>query len=620
MFEAVRNTMCGLDRRWSLNAVRTGLASRHLNPGVEYISTPGFFMRRSASPAATNDFQDDRFWLVSPFHGNEHAWRQASGQKMTRRHAEAQTNLRDRQWPVGTSSNPQDGRRSPSATLTIAAFTMKTCIRLFAFAVLLSTGSFLVADELQVGVATTDITPGTSYPVSGYYHERLSTGVKDPLEAKAIVFRQGDLSAVFVVCDLITVASDLTIEVRKCVEQQTGIPGDHIIVAATHTHTGPDYTRELFSVTTGRPLPEGWKDREPYAAKLIDAVAAAVVNASEAAQPVKLLTGTAIQETPVAFHRRYLMKNGEYRTWIGLKDPNVLRTAGPIDPEIGILMLQNATSGKPTALLSSHALHLDTVGGTLWSADFPFFIERTLRGSLDGNLISLFGNGCCGNINHVNPNATTQNSAEQIGTALGQTIAAAIPQLTEITAPRLQIRSETIQLPLQSSTPEQLVQSKKLLREIQAGKKPDFYEHVDAYKRVVVEHLRSNPDVDETMSLIGWGLSAAKAGSGEFLSADLHVITLGRDFAIVALPGEMFVEYGLQIKKASPFRTTLVVELCNVGETIYVPTREAFLATSGSFAGGGYEVVNSTTLPGTGDLFVDSAVKLLMQCAHEVGD
>jgi hypothetical protein len=38
-----------------------------------------------------------------------------------------------------------------------------------------------------------------------------------------------------------------------------------------------------------------------------------------------------------------------------------------------------------------------------------------------------------------------------------------------------------------------------------------------------------------------------------------------------------------------------------------------------SFTGGGYEVVNSTTLPGTGDLFVDSAVKLLIQCAHEVG-
>ena len=250
---------------------------------------------------------------------------------------------------------------------------MRTLARLLAFAVLFSAGLFpcsevVLSEELHVGVATTDITPGTNYPVSGYYHERLSTGTSDPLEARAIVFRQGDLSAAFVVCDLITVASDLTVEVRKRVQKRTGIPSEHIVVAATHTHTGPDYTRELFSVVSGKPLPANWKDREPEAPNRIEAVADAVVNAYESAQTVKLLTGTAIQETPVAFNRRYLMKNGEYRTWIGLKDPNVVRTAGPIDPEIGILLLQDSTSSKPTALLSSHALHLDTVGETHWSA------------------------------------------------------------------------------------------------------------------------------------------------------------------------------------------------------------------------------------------------------------
>lgn len=478
--------------------------------------------------------------------------------------------------------------------------------------------SLLRGADLLVGVATTDITPGANYPVSGYYVERLSTGTKDPLQAKAIVFREGDLSAAFVACDLISAASDLTAAVRKRVEEKTGLPGEHLIVAATHTHTGPDYARELYSVVTGHPLPPNWKDREPYVPDLIEAVADAVINAYESARPVKLLSGSTIQETPVAFHRRYLMKNGEYRTWIGLKDPNVLRTAGPIDPEIGMLLVQDMKSNKPSTLVSSHALHLDTVGGTLWSADYPFFIERTLRESLDGTLISIFGNGCCGNINHVDPNSDTRNSAEQIGTSLGKTIVSAVPELTEITSPKLQVKNQTILLPLQSSTPEQLDQAKKLLREIQTGKNADFYEHVDAYKRVIIEHLRSNANIAETASLIGWGLSASKAGSGDSLPVDLQVITLGRDFAIVALPGEMFVEYGLEIKQASPFKTTLVVELCNVGETIYVPTREGYLATRDSFTGGGYEVVNSTTLSGAGDLLVDAAVNLLLECAHNL--
>lgn len=494
------------------------------------------------------------------------------------------------------------------------------CFRVFGVVLVLAgvSASWLPADEFRVGVGTSDITPGDNYPVSGYYEERLSTGTKDPLQAKAMVFRQGELSAVFVVCDLIAVSSDLSSEIRKRIEKQIGIPGDHIIVAATHTHTGPDYERELFSLQTGHPLPENWKDRKPYAPRLIEAITAAVVQAHEAARPVKLFAGTAIQRKPVAFHRRYLMKNGEYRTWIGLQDPNVVRTAGPIDPEIGMLLIRDSGQNNPLAVLSSHALHLDTVGGTLWSADYPFYIERTLQSSLGGQCVSLFGNGCCGNINHVDPNAAERNSAEFIGTSLGSTMIDAVPKLAEVDTPLLQVRRKEVCLPLQSSTAEQLVRSKALLREIQGGKQADFYEHVDAYKRIILEQFRSRTDVEETASLIGWGLCHSKAGTGDSLPVDVQVITLGRDVAIVALPGEVFVEYGLQIKAASPFQTTLVVELCNNSETIYIPTRNAYLPTRDSYTAGGYEVVNSTTLPGSGDMLVDAAIELLIDSARQV--
>lgn len=496
------------------------------------------------------------------------------------------------------------------------------CLRtVLAFVIILgSWASTARSEELRVGVATADITPGSDYPMSGYYHERLSTGIKDPLQAKAIVFRQGDLSAAFVVCDLIAISSDLSNEVRKRVQKQTEIPGDHVIVAATHTHTGPDYGRELFCVTTGRPMPASAKERKPYVPQMIDAVTSAVVQAFEAARPMKLLAGTTVQRIPVAFHRRYLMKNGEIRTWIGLQDPNVLRTAGPIDPEVGMLLLRDPAEDLPKAILSSHALHLDTVGGTLWSADYPFFIERTIQGTFGNKVISLFGNGCCGNINHIDPNAKERTSTESIGTSLGKTITSAVPQLAEVSMPQLQVRREVVKLPLQQSTPEQLENSKKLLREIEAGKKADFYDHVDAYKRIVLEQLRTNPNVDETMSLIGWGLSATKAGSGESLPVDVQVITLGRDVAIVALPGEVFVEYGLSIKNASPFKTTLVVELCNNVETIYIPTRNSFVPAQEKFASGGYEVVNSTTMPGSGELLVEAAVRMLVDCARSISN
>jgi len=85
-------------------------------------------------------------------------------------------------------------------------------------------------------------------------------------------------------------------------------------------------------------------------------------------------------------------------------------------------------------------------------------------------------------------------------------------------------------------------------------------------------------------------------------------MTLGSDVAIVCLPGEVFVDLGLAIKQGSPFQTTLVFELSNCVETIYIPTRAAY-------AGGSYEVTNSATEPGSGEQLVETALALLREAA-----
>ena len=109
---------------------------------------------------------------------------------------------------------------------------------------------------------------------------------------------------------------------------------------------------------------------------------------------------------------------------------------------------------------------------------------------------------------------------------------------------------------------------------------------------------------------ITWGLSRSLAGVGETLPVDVTVLTLGQDVAIVTLPGEVFVELSLAIKQGSPFRTTLVIELSNAVETIYLPNRAAY-------AGGSYEVTNSATQPGSGEMLVEAALSLLREAATE---
>ena len=92
---------------------------------------------------------------------------------------------------------------------------------------------------------------------------------------------------------------------------------------------------------------------------------------------------------------------------------------------------------------------------------------------------------------------------------------------------------------------------------------------------------------------------------GSNLTLEVQAFRLDKNTAIVCLPGEVFVELGLAIKYASPFRTTLVLTLCN-DRPSYIPTRKAF-------AEGSYEVENSRVAPGTGETLVERAVALLQQ-------
>jgi neutral ceramidase len=459
------------------------------------------------------------------------------------------------------------------------------------------------AEPLRIGVAEADITPPTGFPMAGYYHERLATGTRDPLQAKAVVFRGERQQAAWVVADLTGISRDLCALVRQQAAAKTGIPAEHIVVSATHSHTAPDYSRDLYEYLVQKKLPQS----PPYAEKLSGGLVQAIVDANAAAEPATIAAGSVEQKSPVSFCRRFVMKDGSVRTWQRLDNPEVVRAANPIDPEIGLAIVRSADSA-PLGVLSNFALHLDTVGGTEWSGDYPYYIEQALRQQLGPELISLFGAGTCGDINHVDPVAKERNSTETIGQALAATIGPALEKLKPIDSGAFQVQAATVNLPLQPVTDAQLERAKKLLPAAKAGEKVDFLDLVTAYKSVLLDQLRNSPPRVKATDYINWGLSRSWAGVGESLPVEVTTMTVGDDLALVFLPGEVFVDLGLAIKRGSPYRTTLVVELANCVETIYIPTRAAY-------AGGGYEVTNSSTEPGSGEMLVETALRLLRQSA-----
>lgn len=463
------------------------------------------------------------------------------------------------------------------------------------------------AEPLRIGVAETDITPPNGYPMSGYYHERLATGTIDPLKAHALVFRQGSEQAALITCDLTGVAKDLSTEARRLVAAKTGIPIQNVVVTATHSHTAPDYFKDLFRELE---KPGSGGERARYVTTLIDRIVEAAVQAHGKVQPAVLTAAAARQDIPVSFNRRFVMRDGSVRTWMNLMNPDVVRPAGPIDPEIGIVVARAVDGGKPLAVLSNFALHLDTVGGNLWSADYPFFIERHVREQLGPNVVCLFGAGCCGDINHSDPSRKERNKTDLIGGELGKTIRGALDKTAAVTNATLRVRSTVVRAPLQDVTNEQLAHAKELLTTVQSGKPVDFLQQVEAYRQVMVDQLRQRRESAESSRWIGWGLSHNWGGIGKELPLEVTTFTFGSELAIVFLPGEVFVDLGLAIKRGSPFRTTLVIELANCVETVYIPTRAAF-------AGGSYEVTNSACLPGTGEALVEAALRLLREAATE---
>lgn len=433
---------------------------------------------------------------------------------------------------------------------------------------------------LQAGVAVADITPPVGYRMCGYFNERLSTGVLNPLHAKALVLRQGDTRAAMVFCDLIGLSVEVSKQAREQVEREIGIPAGNILLAATHSHTGPLYCDALRDHLHEKAVAQHGKDpceEVDYPSQLVSRIVDAIKEADARVRPVQAEVASA-QQQGLSFNRRFHMKDGTVRFNPGVLNPDILRVAGPIDPGVGVVLFRDGQTAM--AGLVNFALHLDTLGGTQYAADYPYYVEQTLRETLGKDFVLLFGNGTCGDINHIDVTTKDRLKTDTIGTTLGRTVAAALPQSKAVAKPRLAVLRTAVEVPAQQFTPAEIEQAKKDMDKIGTAEFP-FLDQVRAYKIVDIQ------------------------SRGSTIPLEVQVLRISDEVAVVGLPGEVFADIGLAIKKASPFPTTLVIELCQ-DSVAYVPTRKAF-------AEGSYETVNSRIAPGGGEQMADAAIRLLKE-------
>ena len=382
---------------------------------------------------------------------------------------------------------------------------------------------------LEVGAAEVEITPPRPMRLAGTFTERVSTGVKDPLRAKAFVFRQGESSAVLVFCDVLGVPVGVTFRAREAAARKTGIPAARIAVAATRGPAGPLYFGAMHRILRERAITASGTDPcdFDYAAFLIARIVEAVEKADQARRPARLEAG--------------------------------------LLPELGLLLARDERG--PYASLAVVGQRQEP-GGTAWSAGFPRALEAALREGLGGRLISGFGSAPAGDA----------FVGEAVGAKLGASALAAVPRLSPAGPGPLAVANERVDIQMQRYPVEQVDHARQNMGKVGTQE----LSTVDQARICAILHLQELPS---------------------FLPMEVQVFRFGSDIALVALPGEVFLELGHAIQRASPFRTTLVVQLAN-DHPGAIPSREAF-------ADGRGRVAHARVEAGAGEKLVESALRLL---------
>ncbi len=421
------------------------------------------------------------------------------------------------------------------------------------------------APTLRAGAAAVDISP-KDFPVNmpGGFGLNMAEKSHDSLHARALVLDDGATRIAMVVVDNLGVAQQVVDEAKQLAARRCEIPAERILISSTHTHSAPASN-----------VIDGPKEAVAYRKILVDGIAAAIVRADANLRPAGI--GAAAHPLPdEVFNRRWFLKPGRMPlNPFGGKDlvkmnpgtsPDVLlQAAGPTDPDVSVISVQDAKTRKPLAVYASYSLHY--VGGIprgQVSADYFGEFARLMparvgaRADDADGFVAMLSNGTSGDINNIPFNVTPprppREPFEQVRIVAGKTADAAWHARNKIPAHRADVSLGMLQ------------------RELTLRVRKPTAEQVERAKTIVAikddAELKKLPALAEPYARRALTLAQAD----EKIRVPLQAIRIG-DTAVCTIPFEAFVEIGLDLKRRSPFPRTIVVGIAN-GYNGYLPTPE----------------------------------------------
>lgn len=435
---------------------------------------------------------------------------------------------------------------------------------------------------MKTGFYRICINPPYGAPITGYYERRLTKGIHDDIYVRALAFDDGENKAVIVACDICEVEQKYFDLIKEAIISAVDIDRDAIFITCSHTHTGPLLGKDFASDLVSAP---------EYDAFLINSVRDAVVYAFNDLKESSIETAEG-EAKNISFIRRYRMKDGSVATNPGVNNPDIDHALGT--PNEGVKLVKIVREGGENIFVVNFGTHPDSVGGEYISADYMGYVCSIIERAVD-NTKCMFLLGVQGDVNHVNPNPTPQESAISVidfdsvprsnehSEHMGRIIAGAVLQICSITkkikADKISFASKTLRFP-SNKEPEKMAQAKEIMEYYNSGRAHELPYKEMALTTVVAEATRI-VNLEHGPESFPFCISAIRVG----------------DLVFGGLGGEPFTDIGNRICEKSPFEQTVLCVLTN-NEGGYVPTAKAYEE-------GGYEARSSAFKKGCDDILVD---------------
>ncbi|MBR4863970.1 MAG: hypothetical protein IKU07_05280 [Oscillospiraceae bacterium] len=449
-------------------------------------------------------------------------------------------------------------------------------------------------EKLLAGYARTDITPTESVPLAGYGNtmKRMSQGVLDPMAATCIALTAPDGNTVLLfTLDIIYPHDTYAPEARRAISCRWGIPTEAVIIAGTHTHSGPDMDRlECPAVAN-------------YKAALVEKLTELAGAALSDRKPCHMECGKAYNEK-MNYIRHYVLENGDI-CGDNFGDPSVSPYRGHVaEPDREIRIVKFCREGGKDILLTNWQAHpsmASTIATEHGRAGRPYISSDYIGACRDyveqqSGMHFAFFLGAAGNINSRSRLEWEQDTRDhrEYGKLLGDYILAGAENLQPMAATKIGYTEATLEAPL-NHTEDHLVPQAAVIYE--EWLKTNDYRHCAA---LAVPHGIHSP--------YHAGGILTKAKLGQSSPVTMGACRVG-DLGIGVFPCEMFDTNGIYVRENSGYPMTLIFSCAN-GRQSYFPSKAAF-------AHGCYEADMCKYAPGIGEATAELGVAMLKKLREE---